>query len=289
MVDAYTHVYLSPHYDDAALSCGGAIFQQARQGRLPLVITLFAAPPDPGQALSPFAENMHHTWGSPADVVGARQAEDRAAMAILGADYLRLNLLDCIYRGRPEAGEWYYTGEAELFGQVHPAETDMAAAIAAAVLELVPFQPDTVVYAPLAAGYHVDHQLAHAAAWQLRQQGWTIVFYEDYPYADPGYPFTRPANPWEHDHTLAATLVARAPAKLQPQLHHLSGADLQARIDSVAAYASQVPMLFGSQADMAHYLRQYVLRVGNGQPAERTWRPGDLTGPTPATSGRSLP
>jgi LmbE family N-acetylglucosaminyl deacetylase len=289
MADGYAHVYLSPHYDDASLSCGGAIFQQAGQGQPPLVVTVFAAPPHPGQALSPFAENMHRHWGSPADVVGARQAEDRASMAILGADYLRLNLLDCIYRGRPEAGEWYYTGEADLFGQVHPAETGAAAAIAAAFLELVPFQPDTVVYAPLAVGHHVDHQLAHAAVWQLRQQGWTIAFYEDYPYADPGYPFTRPANPWEHGHTLAAALAARAPAKLQPQLCYLSEADLQARIDSVAAYASQAPVLFGSQAAMAHHLRQYALRAGQGQPAERTWRPGAVTGPAPATGDRSWP
>lgn len=287
MTDAYAHVYLSPHYDDASLSCGGAIFQQAGQGELTLVVTLFAAPPDPGQALSPFAEAIHRSWGSPGDVVGARQAEDRASMAILRADYLRLNLVDCIYRGQPETGEWYYTGEAELFGQVHPAETGATAAIATAILELVPFQPDTVVYAPLAVGHHVDHQLAHAAAWQLQQHGRTIVFYEDYPYADPGYPFTRPANPWEHNYTLAATLATRAPANLQPQLRHLSEADLQAKIDSVAVYASQVPALFGSQADMAHHLRRYALAVGNGQPAERTWRPGAVTGPTPATGDRS--
>lgn len=272
----YSHVYLSPHFDDVSLSCGGSVHRQARQDEPVLVITVFAAAPQPAEPLSPFAQALHQAWGRPGDTVAVRQAEDRAAMAILGADYLRLNLLDCIYRGRPEAGEWYYTGEAALFGQVHPADTILAAEIVEAVTELVPFREDTVLYAPLAVGHHVDHQVTHAAAWQLRRHGWTIVFYEDYPYSDPGYPFTRPANPWERDYTLPATLAGRQEANLQSRRRHFSEEDLQAKISSVAAYASQIHTLFGGEAEMAGLLRQHALNTGEGQPAERIWQPGRL-------------
>ncbi len=38
----YKHIYLSPHYDDAALSCGGSIHKQATQQEPVAVITVFA-------------------------------------------------------------------------------------------------------------------------------------------------------------------------------------------------------------------------------------------------------
>ena len=79
MTDFYQHVYLSPHYDDAALSCGGSIHQQVQAGELVLVITICAAPPETNEPFSPYAQAMHRVWGDPLDVVATRQAEDQAA------------------------------------------------------------------------------------------------------------------------------------------------------------------------------------------------------------------
>jgi LmbE family N-acetylglucosaminyl deacetylase len=273
MITAYPHVYLSPHYDDASLSCGGAIHQQVQNGWPVLVLTIFAAAPGPEESLSPLAQAMHQSWGNPRYMVTARQAEDQAAMQILGADYVRLNLADCIYRGRPEAGEWYYPGEASIFGQVHTAEELLPLTIADAIEELVPAGESTVLYAPLAVGHHVDHQLVCAAARQLQQRSWLIAFYEDYPYVDPAYPFTRPAYAWEKVHTLAAVLTTHQPAGLQPQLQRLAEQNLQAKLESVGAYASQLGVLFGSKVEMERRLQVYTLEVGQGIPAERIWLP----------------
>jgi hypothetical protein len=79
--------------------------------------------------LSPFAQAQHAGWGDLEDVIATRQAEDQAAMAILGADSLRLNFTDCIYRGQPEQGEWFYNNDDELFGQVHPDDMLLAGKI----------------------------------------------------------------------------------------------------------------------------------------------------------------
>ena len=273
MTIAYADVYLSPHYDDASLSCGGAIHDRGQSGRPALVVTVFAAPPEASRPLSPFAGAMHQSWGNPADMTAVRQAEDQASMQLLQADYLRLNLTDCIYRGRLEAEEWYYPGEASLFGPIHSAERALLARIVEAVEELAPGRTGATIYAPLAVGHHVDHQLARAAAWQLRPRGWAVAFYEDYPYADPAYPFTRPANPWEAPHTVESALAARRPAKLQPRLRYFSEESLQAKIKSVQAYTSQLGTLFGGPAEAEKRLRAYALHVGQGRPAERIWLP----------------
>jgi LmbE family N-acetylglucosaminyl deacetylase len=262
------HVYLSPHYDDAALSCGGTIHRQIQEGQRVQVITICAAPP-PSPHFSTYAEKLHRDWGDPGDAVATRRREDEAALAILGAAGHYLFLPDCIYRGASPAGPWYYNSDADIFGQVHPADMALAAEITQAGVEQVPQRSETVIYAPLGVGHHVDHQLTHRAAWQLRAQGYHIIFYEDYPYADPQYPFTRFGEGNQYD--LAEALKEPRPARLSTHLYPLEEDDLQAKIRSVAAYASQLSSLFGSEAAMATHLRNFAFYIGQDRPAERFW------------------
>jgi LmbE family N-acetylglucosaminyl deacetylase len=270
---AYPHVYLSPHYDDAALSCGGAIHRLVEAGEPVLVITICAAPPPSAQPFSPFAEKLHAIWGSPADVIATRQAEDQAAMKILGVDYLHLNFTDCIYRG--PTNDWYYTSDPHLFGQIHPGDFSLSSDIVQAITDLLPYSSDTTLYAPLAAGDHIDHQLTRVVAGQLQRQGnWGITYYEDYPYVDPDCPF---AAELPHTNTLEAALASLSVQHLQPQLLPLSEKNLAVKIDSICAYASQLPMLFGGASNVAGYVRHYALRVGVDRPAERIWQPPSPT------------
>lgn len=270
MIPSYSRIYLAPHYDDASLSCGGAIHRHTQAGQAVLVVTVCAAPPPPGEPLSPFAERLHRAWGSPADVIAMRQAEDRASLEILGADYLRLNFNDCIYRGHPERGQWFYNDDAALFDPIHPDDLSLIPRIVEALQELVPAEPDTVIYAPLGVGHHVDHQLVHAAAWELHRLGWSVAFYEDYPYADPASRYA--AAGWGY--TLDVTLATLTATPLQPQLDFFSEENLQAKIKSIHAYASQIPTLFEGETDLEQQLRAYALHTGEGQLAERVWMPG---------------
>ena len=83
----YKHIYLSPHYDDAALSCGGSIHKQTRQQEPVAVITVFAGTPDlPNSALSELAQAVHKKFTflnpnpSPQHIVAARRQENEQAM-----------------------------------------------------------------------------------------------------------------------------------------------------------------------------------------------------------------
>ncbi|MFN8459011.1 MAG: hypothetical protein U0401_30915 [Anaerolineae bacterium] len=243
-----------------------------RRARQPvLVVTVCAAPPTPGEPLSAFAQALHQQWGNPGDMVALRQAEDQNSLAILGADYVRLNFTDCIYRGEPQHGRWYYSSVDDLFGPIHPNDQTLAAKIAGAIIELVPVGVGLTLYAPLAAGHHVDHQMVNAAAWLLHQQGWPVAFYEDYPYADPDSLY---AAQGRTEYTLENTVATPQNAALQPQLHFFSEDNLQAKIQSVAAYRSQLESLFGGESAMAERLRKYALHVGKSRLAERIWVPG---------------
>ncbi|WP_339137856.1 MAG: PIG-L family deacetylase [Candidatus Electrothrix sp. GW3-4] len=112
----YNHIYLSPHYDDAALSCGGSIHKQTKQQEPVAVITIFAGAPDlPNAALSKLAQAVHKEFTflnpnpSPQDIVAARRQENEQAMLFLGADSICLEQFhDSIYRGIPGQNIFFY-------------------------------------------------------------------------------------------------------------------------------------------------------------------------------------
>ncbi len=262
---ARTLVYLSPHLDDIALSCGGQIYQQARAGLPVVVITLCAGSP-PSENMSPFVESLHARWGvTAAQAVATRRAEDRAAISELGAAALHLDVPDCIYRVSPATGEAHYASEESLWGALHPEEAELAERCADMLrAELRSMRlPGARWYAPLGLGHHVDHQLARRAA-ELAFPVW--AYYEDYPYAD------REANLSPHSKVSGDETLG-----LSPEVVPLAAADLQAKCRAVAAYASQLSTFWKSSAAMEASLVQYAARVGGGAWAERFWRPATVS------------
>jgi LmbE family N-acetylglucosaminyl deacetylase len=254
-----SHVYLSPHLDDAALSCGGLIHRQAQAGEPVLVVSLCAGFPPPGR-LSPFAESLHARWRIAAgEAVSTRRAEDQAALQTLGAAAVHLDVPDCIYRPNPETGEALYASEESLWGPVHASEASRVEAAAAAVGEVLQRLPLRRFYAPLALGHHVDHQLARQVAERL---GGVWAYYEDYPYAD------REANLSPN-----SKITGRETAGLVAVPAPISEADLAAKCRAVAAYASQISTFWGSASQIEPSLRAYAEHTGNRQLAERLWRP----------------
>lgn len=253
---AYRHVYLSPHLDDAALSCGGAIGRQGEAGEGVLVVTICTGAPPPGGPFSDLARAFHAAWGlSPAEAVAARLREDEAAMAALGADALWVGELDAIYR-HPAA----YAARETLFSAPAP-DDPLLPALRRLVGALRERLPGATFYAPLGVGHHVDHQLTCGAA--LEAAGEPLALYEDFPYV---------ARAGE----LEARLAELA-GPLSPQVAAADGAPAR-KLAAIGAYASQMAELAESQlgraaadgealAIMVAAVEDYGRRVGG----ERVW------------------
>lgn len=250
--DIYDHIYISPHLDDAALSCGGAIARYSAAGARALVVTLCTAAPDPDEAINSFAEGQHRRWGLVhADAVSARLHEDDLAIERLGADSYWAGMRDAIYR-RPDA----YNSEESLFGSPDPADP-LADATHALIADLHRRAPSAALYAPLGVGNHVDHQLVYAAA---RAAGAEVAFYEDFPYV---------ATPGALDQRMQALDGAFVPDLL------VVDATLIRKIDAIEAYASQIGVLFGDVETMRRRVAAYAesLSPEGGAYAERLWLP----------------
>ncbi len=259
---AITHIYLSPHPDDAVFSCGGMIHRQVQTGARVVVVTFCTGDPPPGP-LSEYAQALHERWcpnprAPAAHIVATRRREDLAALEALGAQAVHLDLPDCIYRLNPASGLPIYTSQAALFGSLHPSELTLIRRTAAKLTTLLHGFGRHHVYVPLAIGQHVDHQLARRAA---EVAGGVYAYFEDFPYvADEPEGWAGPGAPGPHGRPLAAELV------------YLSEDDLTARLEAMACYESQLSTFWSDRPSMDQAVRQLTARTGGQAPAERLWR-----------------
>jgi len=249
-----TILILSPHLDDAALSCGGWMAAAAAAGGQVTVFNLFCAPYK--GPLSPAARELHASWGDPVDISGLRLAEDRQALGMLGAQGMYGDARDLIYR-QDAQGAWLYAHMADLQGRRHPADD----ALVRHYFEIITrqFNKDAVeVYAPLGIGGHIDHLLAFDIGAGLQQAGYAVWFYEDLPYAL--------REDWLEARMKSITGMA-ASVKL------FSLENLETKIAALHAYASQIAALFQNEANMREWMSAQALRMSGREDmgGEKVW------------------
>jgi LmbE family N-acetylglucosaminyl deacetylase len=237
-----TWIYLSPHFDDVALSCGGLVWEQGQAGEDIQVWTICAGDPPPGP-LSPFAAYLHTRWQTGPNAPGERRAEDLAACRAMGAKPRHFDLPDCIYRRSPDQAAHLYTSEHDIFGPIHPQEQGLIAQQAEDLARHLPAR--ATVVCPLTLGGHVDHRLTRAA---LEKTGRSLWYYADYPYV-----LNR-----------APELEALRQSGWTCESFPVSEAGLEAWIASVAAYTSQVSTFWPDVTHMRSSLRSYWQSEASG-------------------------
>jgi len=242
-------IYLSPHLDDVALSCGGLVREQTRAGE-PVGIWTICAGDVPDGPLSPFAESLHARWQTGLQALAHRRQEDIAACARLSASYRHFPIPDCIYRRAgsdnspaDDANQsvFLYDTREAIFGPLHPAEAGLARQLAVELSQALP--PAAELVCPLTLGGHVDHRLTRLAAEGLGRRLW---YYADYPYA------------MEETDQIAALEASGWQKRLFP----VSQAGLEAWQEAVAAHQSQISTFWPDLAAMRLALAAYLDSLG---------------------------
>jgi LmbE family N-acetylglucosaminyl deacetylase len=212
-------VVVSPHLDDAVLSCGGRLADEPAH-----VITMFAGIPDDVGAL-PMWDRVTGATSSHQRVVD-RLAEDDRALARLGATTERLPLLDNQYR----------TEEHD-----HRRAVELLRPLLASAHE---------VWAAAGIGRHVDHLAARDAAIEATPAGASVHLFAELPYAlvygwpswvdpDAQHPLLEP-GPWLEAELQSAGLVIEV---LTRRPLRLSANAARVKQEAMAEYASQLPAL----------------------------------------------
>jgi LmbE family N-acetylglucosaminyl deacetylase len=238
----------SPHLDDAVLSVGGLLAERAARNLDSTVVTVFAGVPSP--PYSDFAATFHTSCELADDPVGARIAEDRAALSLLGARASHGPLLDAIYRS--DGGRWLYDGVGRTFLPQPAADRPVGAEVDRLVLDLVRSECPDVILGPMAFGDHVDHVLVSTAVRHAATVTGTPAFlWEDLPYAIQRSP----------DRSSACVRAA------------IRQECWRSRLDALSRYASQLVMLFPRGYDWRAAFTAYASSAC-GSPVERLWCSG---------------
>ena len=173
----------------------------------------------PEEAVSPFAQLLHSMWGfsSAEETVHRRREEDRNAAAIVGANVLHFDFLDCIYRLGAD-GEWLYT---DVFTPPDPVDAAIPFQIAAEISTHL--QPEDILVCQLSVGSHVDHVLVREGAELL---GRSLRYDIDVPYI-----FYQPEE------------LGPKSAGMKEFVHSVTEAGLNSWKEAILAYKSQLPVL----------------------------------------------
>ncbi len=246
----YRAIFVSPHLDDAILSCGGTIHQLTQAGYRVLIVTAMAGDPPPG-TISPFAESLRKRWRLAADDTAARRSEDIDACRSLSASWLHWDIPDCIYRRSIGNGTPLYDSEESLFGEINQSEIDLVGYLADLMRSLPAAES---IFIPLGAGNHVDHQLTRMAAERWLEPS-SLTYYDEYPYTDSDEQLDQAlGNP---------TLWSSEIVRLEPD-------NIQARIGAIACYQSQISTFFDDLEDLAQKVTLNISSIGG----ERYWKVG---------------
>ncbi len=235
-------IYLSPHLDDAALSCGGLIYEQVFSGEPVTVWTVCAGNPPPGP-LSPFAESLHARWETGRRASAARRAEDRRACAALGAAFRHLSIPDCIYRLGQNC-EALYTSDEAIMGPLQPQESPLVDKLARQIERAA--QQGANIACPLAVGGHVDHRLTRLAA---EKTGCRLWYFADYPYI-------------LYDEIPAGFLQSSGCREI---LFPITDEGLEAWKAAISTYASQLSTFWPGLAEMHAAIEKYCREQGGAR------------------------
>lgn len=228
-----TAVFISPHLDDVAFSCGGTVMALGRAGWRTVVITAFTASVPSPQG---FALACQLDKGLPAelDYLAVRRAEDEdfaARAGVAATEWLDL----------PEAPHRGYDSAPALFGRYAPAD-DVGPALADRLRRSLAAEQPDLVFAPQALGAHVDHRRV-ADAVAATSDAPAVRWYQDLPYAIR-QPAARSPLP-------SIDVLPEAPLDVT--------ATIAAKGHAVAAYATQLGFQFDGPAAAARNLRDHAL------------------------------
>lgn len=209
-------VVLSPHLDDAVLSCGALM--RVVSGRCPLTVaTVFteAAPGPHTRAARSFLAQS--SASSARSLFSERRTEDREVLELLGAVHRHMGFADALFRQRvnrdrlptrvigsvlPEVLHRYPTYRFDIArGRLARGDRELAAEIQVRVARLLVDTSAELLFCPIGVGRHVDHLLVRSLGPRFAS---SVIYYADFPYSlravpDPSFVKAQELTPWTWD------------------------------------------------------------------------------------------
>jgi len=162
------HIYISPHSDDVALSCGGRIIANPARGTDTLVLNIFSSENrNASKDASPLENTFHDS------INAIRTSEDHSAWKFAGVQTHYADIPESLLRNKFPFSIFARSPDIDVENEIYNI-----------VISFVRSYPDATFYFPAGFGNHVDHLACTDVAFRLLDEGALpkILLYEDIPY-----------------------------------------------------------------------------------------------------------
>jgi LmbE family N-acetylglucosaminyl deacetylase len=266
-------VVLSPHIDDAVLSCTGLLCALDKVAPR-LVVTLYCGNPEPTNSRAEGARGRPRKRRGHA-APSVRRREDLAVMRYLGCAWVHLGFPEAIYRRSPTTGRLVYRHPRQKWTRPNVADTAHMEELFLVLRRLTADMGPRLLVSPLGVGHHVDHRICALTALRLAGGQTRVLFYEDFPYVAGGGVGGADDDP----------LRALSRLGLEPRRRYVVPANTNRQVKALSLYASQIEPLFGDEEGMREAVKA---RTHQGQPSEFLWtaRPAVPAGEASTSPGR---
>jgi hypothetical protein len=271
---------VSPHLDDAILSCGVLIQRRVAAGDAVLSLNIFSS-----------GANSQN-----------RKKEDQRAQGEIGTGAFFLDELDA-----PDRDPQYNSLVKLFFGALDKSQDPYIDKVAGRIDEFLKRNKIDIAWFPLAAGTHIDHRIAYEAGRRIRTV--PVRFYEDRPYilwpgvlqgrmnqigSDAILPqvtakmmrdtlhsyhylkFFVPEGSYQQEtlplYIAAATQNSANTLKAKSEELIATEPELKKLYKSLAMYDSQMPLIYSSYDNFIHDSQAHEkARSGQASYIERSW------------------
>lgn len=183
--------FISPHFDDAALSAASLMRYLVKSGVRVTVVNIFTHPGTVShQTLSAKKYVSSTGFSDPVKLYSARQSEDYQALSRLGVQVVNLDLTEALWRRRelpaplfplsrflPEIDHIYPLYRWHIIrGVISPHDQPTVVRLTDKLAKIIPAR--AVVFCPLGIGGHVDHVLTRVVCDRLFKP----IYWLDQPY-----------------------------------------------------------------------------------------------------------
>ena len=170
-------IFISPHLDDAVLSCGSLLDRLHKLGKTITVITVFTKVSSP--PYTPLAKEFTQQSGfkNPVKLFEERKKEDKKALKLVSAKIVHLDFTDAAWR-KSLLGHIYPLTKKQFSGHFSLLDVPLKQEIKK---QLNPYlsQKESLIFGPLGIGGHADHILIKDI---LKESNKQTIFWSDYPY-----------------------------------------------------------------------------------------------------------
>lgn len=168
----------SPHLDDAVLSMGSLLTYLSGLNKNIKVINIFTV----GSTYhSTFNERLLRQASSSTaiDYFNTRRKEDKKAIVTIGNIHIKnLGLIDAAWRA-DRNNNLFYT--LSIIGDIKQEDREVIRKLESILNNIEYISNDTLIFAPLARGRHIDHQIVRNSVLNVFKN---VIHYCDFPYSN---------------------------------------------------------------------------------------------------------